>query len=117
MRKENKMESKIKQKILEYLKINNISKYSFYKMTGITRGILDFDTGMSEKNIYLFIEHCHINPLWLFLDMGEMELFPNEKIDAYYIINMMQRKIEEINHEKEFLQKELISLQYESNKN
>lgn len=52
-----KMQEKslIKKKILKYLEDKGISKYEFYKQTGISRGILDQNNGMSEENTLKFL--------------------------------------------------------------
>lgn len=47
--------SPIKQKILEFIEFKGLSKYKFYKETGITRGVLDKESGISEDNIAKFI--------------------------------------------------------------
>lgn len=47
--------SLIKKKILKYLEYKGISKYEFYKVTGITRGVLDQNNGMNEENTAKFL--------------------------------------------------------------
>lgn len=65
--------SLIKQNILQFIDIKGISKYKFYQETGITRGILDQNNGMSEENTTRFLA-CfpEINPEWLLTGKGEM---------------------------------------------
>ena len=72
---DNKQEkSPIKQRILQYLEIKGISKYEFYKKTGITRGVLDQNTGISEENLARFIAYDRdINLEWLVLGVGDMQ--------------------------------------------
>ncbi|MGF7229840.1 S24 family peptidase [Arachidicoccus sp.] len=74
-----KNKSPIKQRILQYITENGISKYQFYKDTGITRGILDQDNGITESNIERFLA-CFksVNPSWLILGSGDM-LLDNRK--------------------------------------
>ncbi len=48
--------SSIKKRMLEFIATMDISKYKFYKETGITRGVLDSDSGITEDNILKFIE-------------------------------------------------------------
>lgn len=65
--------SLIKQKILQYIDIKGVSKYQFYKKTGITRGVLDKEGGISEENISKFLaQFSEINLEWLILGEGEM---------------------------------------------
>lgn len=63
----------IKKRILQYIDKKNITKYKFYQKTGITRGILDQNNGMSEENIARFIAYApDINIEWLMTGKGEM---------------------------------------------
>lgn len=65
--------SPIKQRILQYLDIKGITKYEFYKKTGITRGVLDQNTGISEDNIARFIAYdSTINLEWLICGIGNI---------------------------------------------
>ncbi len=65
--------SHIKQNILHFLENQGISKYEFYKTTGITRGVLDQKTGMSEGNIAKFLAYyTNVSPDWLFFGKGEI---------------------------------------------
>ncbi|TSE10159.1 hypothetical protein [Aquimarina algiphila] len=49
--------SSIKKRMLEYIAANGITKYKFYKETGITRGVLDSKSGITEDNILKFIDY------------------------------------------------------------
>lgn len=70
--------SLIKQNILLYLEFKNVSKYRFYKDSGITRGVLDQNTGMSEENTAKFLAYApDCNPTWLLTGNGEMLLSNN----------------------------------------
>ncbi len=65
--------SLIKQKILQYLDFIGVTKYNFYQKTGITRGVLDKEGGISEDNIAKFIAYYpEINPEWLLTGVGNM---------------------------------------------
>ncbi|MFV0500035.1 MAG: transcriptional regulator [Bacteroidales bacterium] len=65
--------SLIKKNILQYLEIKNITKYEFYQKTGITRGILNQNNGMSEENTAKFLAYFkEINPEWLLTGKGPM---------------------------------------------
>lgn len=65
--------SLIKKNILKYLDYKGITKYNFYQTTGITRGILDQNNGMSEENTTRFLV-CfpEVSAYWLILDIGPM---------------------------------------------
>lgn len=71
---ENRQEkSIIKQKILLYLAEKGISAYEFYKKTGVTRGILTQDNGISEDNLARFLVYApDVNLDWLLRDKGDM---------------------------------------------
>ena len=65
--------SPIKKKILEVLDFKGLTKYQFYKKSGITRGVLDKESGISEDNIAKFIAYFPDVQLdWLIKDQGEM---------------------------------------------
>ncbi|MDO4763871.1 MAG: hypothetical protein Q4A00_05765 [Flavobacteriaceae bacterium] len=65
--------SLIKQNILQFIDYKGITKYKFYQKTGITRGILDQNNGMSEENTAKFLaQYPEINPEWLLTGEGEM---------------------------------------------
>lgn len=65
--------SPIKQRILETIANKGLSKYEFYAKTGITRGVLDKDTGISEDNIAKFIAYFDdIDINWLITGNGGM---------------------------------------------
>jgi len=70
--------SLIKKNILQFLEKQNISKYQFYKETGITRGVLDQNNGMSEENTAKFLAYyTNINVEWLITGNGP--IFKNEQ--------------------------------------
>jgi hypothetical protein len=65
--------SSIKKKILQFVELKGISKYKFYQETGITRGVLDQNNGMTEENITRFLAcYSEINPDWLLTGNGPM---------------------------------------------
>lgn len=70
-----KMQKKliVKKNISKVIEIKGISKYEFYKITGITRGILDQNNGISEENITRFLAYfTDIDANWLITGIGEM---------------------------------------------
>lgn len=65
--------SQIKQNILLYLDNMKISEYKFYKESGITRGILRQNNGISEENIARFLAYApDVDAHWLLTGKGEM---------------------------------------------
>ncbi|MDR0872546.1 MAG: hypothetical protein LBN27_03630 [Prevotellaceae bacterium] len=65
--------SLIKKNILKYLDFKGVSKYKFYQETGITRGVLDQNNGMSEENTAKFLAYYNdVATDWLLLGRGEM---------------------------------------------
>ena len=64
---ENKQEkSLIKQNILSYLKKKGITPYECYKKTGITRGVLTQNNGITEENILKFLAfYSDVDVTWL----------------------------------------------------
>lgn len=71
---ENKQEkSPIKRKILTFLSEMSISQYDFYRKTGITRGILSQNNGISEENIARFLAvYPQVSAEWLLTGRGNM---------------------------------------------
>lgn len=67
--------SPIKQKILLYLAEIGMSAADFYRKSGVTRGVLAQNNGISEDNISRFFK-CfpEVNPSWLILGVGNMTL-------------------------------------------
>lgn len=63
----------IKQNILKYLDFIGITQYKFYQITGITRGVLGQNNGMSEENTSRFLD-CfrEVSPEWLLTGKGNM---------------------------------------------
>lgn len=65
--------SPIKQRILQYVDYKGISKYKFYKESGITRGVLDQNTGISEDTLIKFLDYAReISYKWILFGVGEM---------------------------------------------
>lgn len=79
--------SPIKQRILQFIEYKGITQYEVYKNTGITRGILTQNNGISEENLSRFLEYYHeISTKWLLTGEGSMlisEIFHQpDKISA-----------------------------------
>ena len=85
----------IKQNILKYLDFIGVTPYKFYQETGITRGVLTQNNGMSEENTTRFLAYYKtVNPEWLLTGQGSMlkntndlksenkDLLKNYKVDS-----------------------------------
>lgn len=65
----------IKQRILQFIEYKSISKYEFYKKTGVSNGVLSQYSGISEENTLKFLSYyTEVNPTWLLTGRGEMLL-------------------------------------------
>lgn len=65
--------SLIKKNILQFLENKDITKYKFYQETGITRGVLDQNNGMSEENTAKFLAYySDVSAEWLLTGIGPM---------------------------------------------
>jgi SOS-response transcriptional repressor LexA len=58
--------SPIKGRILQYLEKEGVSKYAFYQATGISKGTLDNDSGLTEENLMRVLDYApNISLEWL----------------------------------------------------
>lgn len=63
----------IKENILQYLEFKGVSKYEFYKKTGVSNGVLSQKSGLSEENTLKFLSYyTDVNAEWLLTGKGEM---------------------------------------------
>lgn len=68
--------------MLQYLKYQGVSKYQFYKESGISNGMLDKNRGVSEENILKFLEFApEIRVEWLITGSGTW--FKKDEKDHY----------------------------------
>lgn len=78
--------SPIKQRIIEYLEFKGVSMYQFNKDSGVTRGVIEKNNGISEDNITKFLAYApDVDVKWLVLGQGEMikkDFIENEHINA-----------------------------------
>ena len=93
MQEKRQEKSPIKQNILLYLAQKGVSTYEFYKESGVTRGILQQNNGISEDNIARFLAYApDISVEWLITGRGSM-------------LSSMQEKRQEKSNEEENLPK------------
>lgn len=75
MQEISQQKSQIKRRISIVLKKKNVSDYQFYLSSGVTRGVLSQDNGISEENLMRFLAYCpDVNPSWLLTGDGDMLL-------------------------------------------
>ncbi|MBF2708946.1 hypothetical protein [Flavobacterium soyangense] len=87
----------IKQNILKYLEFIGITPYKFYQETGITRGILSQNNGMSEENTARILDYYKdIDANWLLTGMGNMLKSDNNLYNAYLHDNI--EPVEQFNY-------------------
>lgn len=73
MKEKQQKKSPIKQNILLYLENKGVTPYEFYKESGVTRGILQQNNGISEDNIARFLAYApDVNIEWLLTSKGSM---------------------------------------------
>ena len=61
------------QRIIQYLEYKSISKYKFYKETGLSNSFLDKNKNVgSDKCAIIIDQYPDINPTWLLTGKGEM---------------------------------------------
>jgi hypothetical protein len=63
----------IRERIIQYLLLKGVSRYRFYKDTGLSNGFLDKSGALNSDNCEK-ICYCYddLNPEWLLLGKGEM---------------------------------------------
>lgn len=96
MQEKQQEKSPIKQNILLYLANKGVTPYEFYKVSGVTRGILQQSNGISEDNIARFLAYApDVNIEWLITGKGDM--LKNDNAGC-------QRQIESAHHVPENIQ-------------
>lgn len=84
----------IKQRILQYLKSQGITRYQFYQESGMGKGILDKKTGLTEENILKFFDFApNISAEWLIRGQGMRSL--DDIKDHYRKILLREGLVEE----------------------
>lgn len=62
-----------KERIIQYIESEGISKYKFYKQTGLGNGFLDKESNISiDKYSRIFSQYPNLNPLWVKKGEGPM---------------------------------------------
>jgi len=71
--------SHVKDKILAYLELKELTEYEFYKKSEVSRGVLKYQGGISEDNITKFLAYDRsisygerVSLDWLLRDEGPM---------------------------------------------
>ncbi|WP_018359355.1 XRE family transcriptional regulator [Porphyromonas levii] len=101
MQENKQINSIIKRNILSYLEYKGISQYQCYKDTGITRGVLSQDNGISEDNLMRFLNYyCDVSPDWLLTGQGEMLRKVPAVASFDYSIQRNQPEVKTINTPK-----------------
>jgi|TARA_B100000470_G_scaffold206835_1_gene182473 hypothetical protein len=92
--------STFKQRIIDYLDIKGIKKAQFYRDTGISNGILNQSSGLTEDNVLRFLNtYKDVNPIWFFSGLGDIKKNievdqVNEEVPApYYTKGQMPKVI------------------------
>lgn len=108
----------VRERIIQYLLLKGISRYRFYKETGLSNGFLDkigaVNSDNCEKICYCYPE---LNPEWLLLGKGEMMRSLDETVtgSAYVASNrynnsspieFLVNKIVELSSENSLLKNE-----------
>lgn len=76
--------SVIKGRILQYLESKGITKYTFYKVTGVANGILSQPNGISEDTLRRFLENYpDVSGDWLLRGEGSMLRHTGHTSDSY----------------------------------
>ena len=106
--------SPIKQRILQYVDYLGITKREFYRQTGISRGTLESNSGITEEIINKFLAvYKEISLYWLIHGSGEMIHKTKQNISsvaepaAKYGVKKIYENCEELRRENYFLKKEI----------
>lgn len=63
----------IRERVIHFLEYKGMTKYRFYKETGISNGFLDKKGAIGSDKLKLMCDkYPDLNPLWLLLEKGEM---------------------------------------------
>ncbi|OJV38627.1 MAG: hypothetical protein BGO29_15800 [Bacteroidales bacterium 36-12] len=101
----------VRERIISFLTYKDISRYRFYKDTGLSNGFLDkagsINSDNCEKICYCYPE---LNPEWLLIGKGEMlksdEINEQSVDEQKASIEILVKKIVELSSENTLLKKE-----------
>ena len=105
----------IRERILKYLEFRNISRYRFYKETGLSNGFLDKEGAINSDNCEKICS-CYkdINPEWLVIGKGDMVRYREDDDVERPSIDVLVNKIIELTSENTLLKKENETLKTKS---
>ena len=105
----------IRERILKYLVFRNISRYRFYKETGLSNGFLDKEGAINSDNCEKICS-CYkdINPEWLVIGKGDMVKYGADDDVERPPIDVLVNKIIELTSENTLLKKENETLKTKS---
>lgn len=81
--------SKIKSRILQYADIKGLSKRQIYLATGISNGVLDKKSGLTEQTLEKFIStYPDVDPVWLITGQGNSPIRTTDPtLDDYSMVH------------------------------
>jgi len=108
----------IRDRVLLYLDYKSISKYRFYKVTGLSNGFLDKEGSIgSDKCLIICSYYSDINPEWLLMGVGNMlknkvsALSRNTtEADLKLSVKYLSDKVNELTAENESLKLQISAL-------
>jgi len=109
---------------LQFVDTLEISKRDFYDKTGISRGTLESQTGITEETLTkFFATYSNINPIWILTGEGSMEKLKDFEVlmdpevkyqvknEAYNnIISRKEEKVNKLTERIERLKSEITTL-------
>jgi len=105
----------IRERILNFIEFKGISKYLFYKQTGISNGFLDKSGAVgSDKCEIICSCYPDLNPVWLIVGEGPMikssagennDIHAADVVDTR-LVNLLIEKIVSLTAENTILKKE-----------
>lgn len=100
------------QRILEYLDYKGISKYKFYKKTGLSNGFLDKGENIgSDKCEIIIYQYPDMNIEWLIMGKGPMikKEYPSSSYPNEVAEDMQPYKLSKDNKQEVNILRELIT--------
>jgi len=103
----------IRERIIKYIESKGVSKYKFYKTTGLSNGFLDKEGAIGSDKCEIIIYHyTDLNPTWLLTGNGEMltgSIPIDEPKGVFYkeLFEQKETELKELNREVGRLQAEI----------